>query len=101
MPRQRHPRHAGTTVLTHRPACPLVLHLVCLAALAGMARAHPGHGPADQAIRIWTVSDGRQVKASFVMARDGVVCLRDEAGEVVVVGLSRLGEADQAWVRQR
>jgi hypothetical protein len=65
--------------------------LLCLAGSISLA--------AEQ--RTWTSSDGKTLIASFVSAEGDKVTLRLQGGREVSLPLSRLGDADQALVRDK
>jgi len=58
-------------------------------------------GGASEDVRVWTSSEGAEVRASLVSADGSSVVLRLESGREAEVAMSRLSEADLRYVERR
>ncbi len=76
------------------------LALLVSVALSPTLLAHPGgHGiRSENELRAWTnIVTGEMVRASFLFARDGQVCVERANGDAVVFPLNDLAEADRKY----
>lgn len=100
-PMRMHPNEVAVMNIKHRPNLHfsvLVIYIFAQAALPAGAQSDGSTGTYEDAARTWTDVEGREIVAAAVAKNDLEVQIRRDDGMAFTIPLSRLSEADRAWV---